>query len=118
MVEQERPRSEPQVTSTEPNIEIANNNNNNNNNSKYSTFEELRAKQQQQQQAEADNAHGMGGIGAGGGGGVAGVGGGNCGVNTNLMATAHTQMDLKVGFSSENKPDDENKCFICKVRII
>ncbi|CAD7006298.1 unnamed protein product [Ceratitis capitata] len=32
MLEQERPRSEPQVTSTEPNMEIANNNNNNNNN--------------------------------------------------------------------------------------
>ncbi|XP_049314049.1 protein Teyrha-meyrha isoform X2 [Bactrocera dorsalis] len=98
MVEQERPRSEPQVTSTEPNIDISNNNNNNNNNnSKYSTFEELRAKQQQQQQVEADNAHSMGGIGGGGGGVGNGASGGNCGAHTNLMATAHTQMDLKTG---------------------
>lgn len=118
MVEQERPRSEPQVTSTEPNIDIANNNNNNNNNSKYSTFEDLRAKQQQQQQTEADNAQSMGGISGGGRGVGNGASGGNCGAHTNLMATAHTQMDLKVGFSSDNKPDDENKCFICKVRII
>ncbi|XP_067648402.1 protein Teyrha-meyrha isoform X2 [Eurosta solidaginis] len=107
MLEQERPRSEPQVTSTEPNMEIANNNNNNNNNnnSKYNSFEELRAKQQQQQ-AEPDNGQSM-------------CGNVNSGVtpNANLMVPGHTQLDTKVGFSSENKPDDENKCFICKTGI-
>ncbi|CAD7006299.1 unnamed protein product [Ceratitis capitata] len=33
------------------------------------------------------------------------------------MPPGHTQLDTKVGFSSENKPDDENKCFICKTGI-
>ncbi|XP_037933635.1 protein Teyrha-meyrha isoform X2 [Teleopsis dalmanni] len=46
---EERPRSEPQVTSSEQSMEITNNN------TKYTTFEELRAKQQQQM--EADNGH-------------------------------------------------------------
>ncbi|XP_053954872.1 protein Teyrha-meyrha [Anastrepha ludens] len=117
ILEQERPRSEPQVTSTEPNMEMANNNNNNinNNNSKYTTFEELRAKQQQQ--TEAENGHSIGGNVGGVGGGNGGGGVGNCGSNVNLMVPGLTQLDTKVGFSSDNKPDDENKCFICKTGI-
>ncbi|XP_065361414.1 protein Teyrha-meyrha isoform X2 [Calliphora vicina] len=54
---EERPRSEPQVTSTESGMEHAHNNNNNNNNtSKYNAFEDLRNKchQQQQQQQPMD----------------------------------------------------------------
>ncbi|XP_037816018.1 protein Teyrha-meyrha isoform X1 [Lucilia sericata] len=93
---EERPRSEPQVTSTETGVEHTHNNNNNNN-SKYTAFEDLRNKchqQQQQQPMDTDSSPGHG------------------------IMPGLTQLDTKVGNSSDIKPDkDENKCFICKTGI-
>lgn len=87
---EERPRSEPQVTSTETGVDHVNNNNNSS--SKYSQFEDLRGnkhhQQQQPMETESSAGHGIG----------------------------LTQLDSKVGNSSDIKPDkDDNKCFICKV---
>lgn len=102
---EERPRSEPQVTSTESAMDHTHNNNNNNNNntSKYTAFEDLRNKnhhqqqlsqQQQQQPMDTDSPQG------------------------HVIMPGLTQLDTKVGNSSDIKPDkDENKCFICKVNF-
>ncbi|XP_013107433.2 protein Teyrha-meyrha isoform X1 [Stomoxys calcitrans] len=123
---EERPRSEPQVTSTEPSVEHSlnsNNNNNNNNTTKYTAFEDLRSKhqqhhtqQQQQQQQPPNHQHSMAHqaierdsptIGHGHGGGHGG-----------MSMTGLTQLDTKVGNSSDIKPDEEDsKCFICKTGI-
>ncbi|KAM7358235.1 teyrha-meyrha isoform 2-T2 [Cochliomyia hominivorax] len=56
---EERPRSEPQVTSTESAMDHAHNNNNNNNNntSKYTAFEDLRNKCHQQQHHQQTSQH-------------------------------------------------------------
>ncbi|XP_073843409.1 teyrha-meyrha isoform X2 [Musca autumnalis] len=118
---EERPRSEPQVTSTESSVE---NPHNNNNNTKYTAFEDLRSKhlshhsQQQQQhqmtthhQLERDSPNGHG-----------------QGVPPPLPPSSHAglmpgltqqHLDSKVGNSSDIKPDidDDNKCFICKTGI-
>lgn len=97
---EERPRSEPQVTSTETSVDHAHHNNNNNATSKYTAFEDLRNKchqqQQQQQQQPIDNDS----------------------PTQNVIMSGLTQLDSKVGNSSDIKPDkDENKCFICKVNF-
>ncbi|KAH8295823.1 hypothetical protein KR018_010476 [Drosophila ironensis] len=89
---EERPRSEPQVSSTEPGpMDISNNNNNsssnnnNNNNNPASKYAESMENSLSQLSSM----------------GVPGL----------------TQLDTKVGISSDLKPDDENKCFICKTGI-
>ncbi|XP_075162020.1 teyrha-meyrha isoform X2 [Haematobia irritans] len=115
----ERPRSEPQVTSTESNGEHShtnnNNNNNNNNNTKYTAFEDLRSKHQHHsQQPPPTHQHSMAHQtlerdsptavhpGHGGHGLMPGL----------------SQLDTKVGNSSDIKPDEEDsKCFICKTGI-
>lgn len=93
-----------------------NNSNNNNNTTKYTAFEDLRSKHQshhsQQQQTQSHQhqlphqsmerdsppGHGHGPHG--------------------LLPPGLTQLDTKVGNSSDIKPDeDENKCFICKVNF-
>ncbi|XP_051860536.1 protein Teyrha-meyrha isoform X3 [Drosophila albomicans] len=81
---EERPRSEPQVSSTEPGtMDISNSNNNNNNNTTTAT------KYVESMENSLSQLSSMG---------VPGL----------------TQLDTKVGISSDLKPDDENKCFICK----
>ncbi|XP_017014343.2 protein Teyrha-meyrha isoform X2 [Drosophila takahashii] len=86
---EERPRSEPQVSSTEPGpMDISHNNNNsssNNNNNPASKYAESMENSLSQLSSM----------------GVPGL----------------TQLDTKVGISSDLKPDDENKCFICKTGI-
>ncbi|KAH8368220.1 hypothetical protein KR084_008566 [Drosophila pseudotakahashii] len=86
---EERPRSEPQVSSTEPGpMDISHNNNNsssNNNNNPASKYAENMENSLSQLSSM----------------GVPGL----------------TQLDTKVGISSDLKPDDENKCFICKTGI-
>ncbi|XP_037719595.1 protein Teyrha-meyrha isoform X1 [Drosophila subpulchrella] len=86
---EERPRSEPQVSSTEPGpMDISHNNNNsssNNNNNPASKYAENMENSLSQLSSM----------------GVPGL----------------TQLDSKVGISSDLKPDDENKCFICKTGI-
>ncbi|TMW44257.1 hypothetical protein DOY81_010663 [Sarcophaga bullata] len=97
---EDRPRSEPQVTSTETTIDHAHNNNNNNNNNttKYTAFEDLRNKCHQQQTQQAmDTTDSPPG---------------------HVIMPGLTQLDSKVGNSSDIKPDkDDNKCFICKTGI-
>ncbi|XP_034106417.1 protein Teyrha-meyrha isoform X1 [Drosophila albomicans] len=84
---EERPRSEPQVSSTEPGtMDISNSNNNNNNNTTTAT------KYVESMENSLSQLSSMG---------VPGL----------------TQLDTKVGISSDLKPDDENKCFICKTGI-
>lgn len=81
---EERPRSEPQVSSTEPGpMDISHNNNNNNNATTATKYGEP-------MESSLSQLSSMG---------VPGL----------------TQLDTKVGISSDLKPDDENKCFICKV---
>ncbi|XP_033160828.1 protein Teyrha-meyrha isoform X3 [Drosophila mauritiana] len=93
---EERPRSEPQVSSTEPGpMDIShnnNNNNNNNNNSSSNNNNNPSAKYAESMENSLSQLSSMG---------VPGL----------------TQLDTKVGISSDLKPDDENKCFICKTGI-
>ncbi|XP_062130301.1 protein Teyrha-meyrha isoform X4 [Drosophila sulfurigaster albostrigata] len=80
---EERPRSEPQVSSTEPGpMDISNSSNNNNNTTTATKYVESMENSLSQLSSM----------------GVPGL----------------TQLDTKVGISSDLKPDDENKCFICK----
>ncbi|EDV40849.1 optic morphology(2D), isoform A [Drosophila ananassae] len=89
---EERPRSEPQVSSTEPGpMDIAHNNNNNNNNSSNNNNNPS-SKYAESMENNLSQLSSMG---------VPGL----------------TQLDTKVGISSDLKPDDENKCFICKTGI-
>lgn len=82
---EERPRSEPQVSSTEPGpMDVSHNNNNNNNTTTATKYGE---------HMESSSLSQLSSMG------VPGL----------------TQLDTKVGISSDLKPDDENKCFICKV---
>ncbi|KAH8406231.1 hypothetical protein KR215_008567 [Drosophila sulfurigaster] len=84
---EERPRSEPQVSSTEPGpMDISNSSSNNNNNTTTAT------KYVESMENSLSQLSSMG---------VPGL----------------TQLDTKVGISSDLKPDDENKCFICKTGI-
>ncbi|XP_058980022.1 protein Teyrha-meyrha [Musca domestica] len=119
---EERPRSEPQVTSTETTVENPHNNNNNNNTTKYTAFEDLRSKhmthhgQQLQMQhhqpleRDSPNGHGHGQVAPQ-----------HPGLMPGLAAAQQQQqqLDSKVGNSSDIKPDneDDNKCFICKTGI-
>ncbi|XP_061397541.1 protein Teyrha-meyrha [Musca vetustissima] len=123
---EERPRSEPQVTSTETTLE--NSHNNNNNTTKYTAFEDLRNKQhlshhqqqQQQQQLhqmshhqlERDSPNGHHGHGQ-----VPPPPSSHPGLIP--PGLTQQQLDSKVGNSSDIKPDndDDNKCFICKTGI-
>ncbi|XP_062130297.1 protein Teyrha-meyrha isoform X1 [Drosophila sulfurigaster albostrigata] len=83
---EERPRSEPQVSSTEPGpMDISNSSNNNNNTTTATKYVESMENSLSQLSSM----------------GVPGL----------------TQLDTKVGISSDLKPDDENKCFICKTGI-
>lgn len=85
--QEERPRSEPQVSSTEPGpMDVSHNNNNNNNNTTTAT----KYGEPMESSSSLSQLSSMG---------VPGL----------------TQLDTKVGISSDLKPDDENKCFICKV---
>lgn len=88
----ERPRSEPQVSSTEPGpMDISHSNNNNNNNSSSNNNNNNpTSKYVESMENSLSQLSSMG---------VPGL----------------TQLDSKVGISSDLKPDDENKCFICKV---
>lgn len=80
---EERPRSEPQVSSTEPGPMDVSHNNNNNTTTATKYGEHMESSSLSQLSSM----------------GVPGL----------------TQLDTKVGISSDLKPDDENKCFICKV---
>lgn len=80
---EERPRSEPQVSSTEPGPMDVSHNNNNNTTTATKYGEPMESSSLSQLSSM----------------GVPGL----------------TQLDTKVGISSDLKPDDENKCFICKV---
>lgn len=127
---EERPRSEPQVTSTEPSMEhssLNNNNNNNNNTTKYTAFEDLRAKHQhplhphhhhlnaQHQQHHAHHlTHGQLNHGHGQDSPPLTAPSQSSGHG---VPSAITQMDSKVGNSPDIKPEilEDSKCFICKV---
>ena len=90
------------MTSTETTVDHAHNNNNNNNNNnttKYTAFEDLRNKCHQQQTQQAmDTTDSPPG---------------------HVIMPGLTQLDSKVGNSSDIKPDkDDNKCFICKVNFL
>ncbi|KAH8370521.1 hypothetical protein KR093_003848 [Drosophila rubida] len=86
---EERPRSEPQVSSTEPGpMDISNSSSSSNNNNNTTTA----TKYVESMENSLSQLSSMG---------VPGL----------------TQLDTKVGISSDLKPDDENKCFICKTGI-
>ncbi|KAH8286506.1 hypothetical protein KR054_010311 [Drosophila jambulina] len=97
----ERPRSEPQVSSTEPgpmdisHSSISNNNNNNNNNNSSSNNNNNNNPTSKYVESMENSLSQLSSMG------VPGL----------------TQLDSKVGISSDLKPDDENKCFICKTGI-
>lgn len=83
---EERPRSEPQVSSTEPGpMDVSHNNNNTTTATKYGEPMESSSGASSLSQLSSMGVPGL------------------------------TQLDTKVGISSDLKPDDENKCFICKV---
>ncbi|KAH8260924.1 hypothetical protein KR044_000637 [Drosophila immigrans] len=88
---EERPRSEPQVSSTEPGpMDISNSSSGNNNNNNNNTTTATKYVESMENSLSQLSSMGVPGL---------------------------TQLDTKVGISSDLKPDDENKCFICKTGI-